>query len=210
VVTYEDLVSSCADKGIDALAVMDHDVIEGAFEFRRRSEESRARGDWAPEILIGEEVRTTKGEICGLFLSEWVPDHLPPRRTMEIIKGQGGLVYIPHPFDLLKMKRLKASDLVELSDLIDVIEVFNGKPRFPMANVLARRFVRKHPFKVAAGSDAHDPTRIGAAFVEMEPFEGPQDFPDKLDRGAITGKMYCPFASAYTRFKMRHLRRSAD
>ncbi|MHB8895600.1 MAG: PHP domain-containing protein [Candidatus Geothermincolia bacterium] len=203
VITFPLLVEACHARGVDAVAIMDHDVIEGAFEFSRLAGEARARGQWAPRILIGEEVRTTGGEICGLFLEEWIPDHLSPVETMDRIRAQGGLVYVPHPFDLLKFKRLKAADLSALSDKIDIIEAFNGKPRLPVANVLARRFLARNDFRNAAGSDSHEPTHLGAACVEMEDFDGPSDLLEKLDGGKINGKLYSPFASAYTRFKMR-------
>ncbi len=203
------LVEACRREGIDAVAIMDHDVIEGAFEFSRLSKEDLAAGRWAPRILIGEEVRTTGGEICGLFLEEWVPDHLSPVETMDRIRAQGGLVYVPHPFDLLKMKRLKGRELASLSDRIDIIEAFNGKPRLPLANVLARRFLARHPFPRGAGSDSHEPTHLGAAYVEMEDFEGPDDLPGKLERGTVNGKLYSPFASAYIRLKMRRKSSSA-
>jgi len=203
VITFPALADACHKRGIDAVAIMDHDVIEGAFEFSELADAARARGEWAPRILIGEEVRTTGGEICGLFLKEWVPDHLSPVETMDIIRSQGGLVYVPHPFDLLKLKRLKASELERLTDRIDIIEAFNGKPRLPMANLLARRFLRKHSFAAGAGSDSHEPTHLGAAHVEMEEFEGRDDLLEKLSRGAVSGKLYSPFTSAWTRHRMR-------
>lgn len=203
VITFDALVESCRVKGIDSVAIMDHDVIEGAFEFARLADERREGGEWAPRILIGEEVRTTGGEICGLFLKEWVPDHLAPVETMELIRAQGGLVYVPHPFDLLKLKRLKGAQLAELSDRIDIIEAFNGKPRLPLANFLARRFLSRNDFPRGAGSDSHEPTHLGAAYVEVEEFEGAGDLLDKLRRGTVTGKLYSPLSSAYTRLKMR-------
>lgn len=203
VIDWPTLAASCKARGIDAIAIMDHDVIDGAFEFAKLSEEARARGDWAPRILVGEEVRTTGGEICGLFLEEWVPDHLSPVETMDRIRAQGGLVYVPHPFDLLKLKRLKARDLEALTDRIDIIEAFNGKPRLPLANVLARRFLKKQGFPRGAGSDSHEPTHLGAAHVVMDDFEGPQDLLKKLADGRVEGKLYSPFASAYTRVKIR-------
>ncbi|PKQ28764.1 MAG: histidinol-phosphatase [Candidatus Anoxymicrobium japonicum] len=202
IITFERLVASCRERGVDAVAIMDHDVIEGALEFSRLAEESRARGEWAPRILVGEEVRTTDGEICGLFLKEWIPDHLSPVETMERIRAQGGLVYVPHPFDLLKLKRLKAKDLEALDDMIDIIEEFNGKPRLPIANALARRFLVGKKFARGAGSDSHEPTRLGAAYVEMDDFDGPGDLLEKLARGVVHGKRYNPLASAYTRFRM--------
>lgn len=203
VMDYRMLVDSCRERKIDAVAIMDHDEIRGALEYRKLSREARSRGEWAPRILVGEEVRTTHGEICGLFIEEWIQDQRHPRETMETIRGQGGLVYIPHPFDLLKMKRLKAKELVELEDLIDIIEVFNGKPRFPGANWMARRFLEHGKFPAAAGSDAHDPNHLGAAYVEMEDFEGPGDLIDKLWGAEVFGKMYSPLTSAFMRYMIR-------
>jgi predicted metal-dependent phosphoesterase TrpH len=203
VITFEMLVDGCRANGVDALAIMDHDVFDGAVEFKERADAMRERGEWAPLILPGEEVRTLQGEICGLFLSEHVPRHLPARETMELIREQGALVYVPHPFDILKLKRMKARELVELKGMIDIIEAYNGKPRYPGANAMARRFLSRNPFPAAAGSDSHDPTRLGAACVEMEEFDGPADLLEKLGGGTITGKMYSPFASAYMRYRMR-------
>lgn len=203
VITFPLLVEGCRAGSIDAVAIMDHDVIDGAFEFAAKSREALSRGGWAPRILIGEEVRTSGGEICGLFLNEHVPKGLPPLETMRIIRDQGGLVYVPHPFDILKLKRLRTRELEELSGMIDIIEAFNGKPRFPGANALARRFLKTHDFPMGAGSDSHEPTHLGAAHVGMEDFDGPGDLLEKLRGGTVTGKLYSPLSSAYTRLKMR-------
>ena len=208
VITFPLLVDACREKGIDAVAVMDHDVIEGALEFASRSDELMAAGEQVPRVIVGEEVRSAAGEICGLFISERVPDHLGPRKTMELIKEQGGLVYIPHPFDILKLKRLKARELLELAELIDILEAYNGKPRFPGANVLAGRFLARNHFPRAAGSDAHEPVHLGAASVEMEEFNGPADLLEKLDAGSISGRRYSPLTSAFIRVNLRRKTRS--
>lgn len=195
-ISFEQLVSACKEKGIDAVSIMDHNEIKGAIEFHERAEQMRAKGEWAPRIIIGEEVRSAGGEICGMFLKKWVKDHRPPRETMEAIKEQGGLVYIPHPFDLLKLKRMKAKELVELGGLIDIIEVFNGKPRTPGANERASRFLEEHPIAIpAAGSDSHEPSHLGAAHVEIEEFEGPEDLVEKLRNGKIHGERYSPLTT---------------
>jgi predicted metal-dependent phosphoesterase TrpH len=203
VITFDMLVEWCGRRNVDAVAVMDHDVIEGAFEFAALSKERLVRGEWAPRVLVGEEVRTSGGEICGLFLSEHVPKGLTPLETMQMIRSQGGLVYVPHPFDILKLKRLNTRELEELTDMIDIIEAFNGKPRFPGANVLARRFLKSHDFPSGAGSDSHEPTHLGAAHVEMEEFEGPSDLPEKLRDGTVVGRLYSPLASALRRVRIR-------
>ncbi|MBN2168278.1 MAG: PHP domain-containing protein [Actinobacteria bacterium] len=199
-ISFDQLCAACKDKGIDVVSIMDHDEIKGAIEFHKRAEEMRSNGEWAPRIIIGEEVRTAGGEICGMFLNKWVPDHKPPRDTMEMIKEQGGLVYVPHPFDLLKLKRLKAKELVELADLIDIIEVFNGKPRTPGANERAARFLEENPIAAAgAGSDCHEPSHLGAAHVELDDFNGPDDLVDKLGNGNIHGERYSPFTTLIPR-----------
>jgi predicted metal-dependent phosphoesterase TrpH len=203
VITLPLLVEACRDRDIDAVAIMDHDIIEGAFEFAAGAEELRSRGEWAPRILIGEEVRTSGGEICGLFLKDHVPKGLTPPETMRLIRSQGGLVYVPHPFDILKLKRLRARELEEFSPMIDIIEVFNGKPRFPAANILASRFLNTHEFPRGAGSDSHEPTHLGAVYVEMQEFDGPADLLEKLSAGVVRGRIYSPLSSALTRFKMR-------
>ncbi len=203
VITFPLLVEWCKRSGVDVVAIMDHDRFEGAVEFKRLSEDRRSAGLWAPKIIPGQEIRTTRGEICGLFLEAYVPGRLPPDETMRIIRSQGGLVYVPHPFDILKIKRLKASELVELSNLVDIIEVFNGKPRFPAANLLARRFVQKHPYTLAAGSDAHEPTKIGAVRVLLDDFDTPDELMRSLGNARIEGKMYSPFGSALLRLYYR-------
>lgn len=204
IITFEMLVEYCRRNSVDAVAIMDHDVIEGALEFSRAAGEMLRAGEWAPRVLVGEEIRSSKGEICGLFLNRWIRPGLSPEATMDRIRAQGGLVYVPHPFDLLKFKRLNSSELVDLADRIDILEAFNGKPRFPAANLLARHFLQKHPFPVAAGSDSHEPTRIGAAGVEIEDFDGPSDLLEKLSRARITGRRYSPVSSAITRFRMQN------
>lgn len=205
VVSFESMVEWARKAGVDVLVVMDHDVITGAVEFRERSRAIVAAGGWAPRIIIGEEVTSSGGEICGLFLEEPVPKGLSPIETMKRIRGQGGLVYIPHPFDLLKFKRLNTHELEKLAEYIDIIEVFNGKPRVVIANLLARRFMRTHDFAQAAGSDSHEPTHIGAGRVIMDDFKGPEEMMESLRNGRIKGKLYRPYFAAWTRMRYRRI-----
>lgn len=199
-ISFDQLVSGCKENGIDVVSIMDHDEIKGALEFSSRASDMRSRGEWAPRIIVGEEIRTAKGEICGMFLKSLIKDHQPPRLTMELIKEQGGLVYIPHPFDLFKLKRLKAKELVELADLIDIIEVFNGKPRTPNANEKAWEFLQDYPIAVpAAGSDSHEPSHLGVAHVELEDFSTPEELIENLRLGHIHGERYSPFATLIPR-----------
>lgn len=203
-ISFEQLVEACGEKGIDVVSIMDHDEIKGALEFSQRAGEMRSKGEWAPRIIVGEEIRTANGEICGMFLKELIKDHQPPELTMRLIKEQGGLVYVPHPFDLLKLKRLRARELLELADLIDIIEVFNGKPRTPDANERAWDFLQENPIAVpAAGSDCHEPTHLGAACVELEDFSTPEELLENLRDGRIHGKRYSPLSALIPRLMGR-------
>jgi predicted metal-dependent phosphoesterase TrpH len=132
---------------------------------------------------MGEEIMTTQGELIGLFLKQLIPPGLSPKRTAQEIKDQGGLVYLEHPYD--SFRRHLAEDAVEaLGDLIDIIEVFNSRSD-DKANRLSEDLCSILGAAPGAGSDAHSIGEIGSAYVEMEDFDGPADFLDKLRRAKI-------------------------
>ncbi len=68
----------------------DHDTIEGALRLKELSD---------LPVIVGEEIMTAQGELIGLFLREPVPPGMSAVETVEAIRGQGGLVYLPHPKD---------------------------------------------------------------------------------------------------------------
>lgn len=189
------LLEVCRQRSLDGVAVTDHDRLEGAREFSRL----------LPELIVipGEEVRTREGEIIGLFLKEEIPPGLSALETMERIREQGGVVLIPHPFDYVKLRRLKASQLLQMREMIDCIEGINGKPRYFHANERAKAFASKHGFLLTAGSDAHRKEDIGKIFTEMEPFCNPEDFLKSLRGAYLHGKRYSAWASQWERWKSR-------
>ena len=105
--TPEEVIEAVEASGIDVLAITDHNAIRGAAEL----------ADKLPcRVIIGEEIKTRTGEIIGLFLSERVPFGLPAEEVALRIRDQGGVVYIPHPFDELRTNLATAS-LDHLCDL---------------------------------------------------------------------------------------------
>src|SRR5690348_18007819 len=95
---YDRIIAAVQRSGLDGIAVTDHDEFRGALEMKRR----------APFLVIpGEEIKTNRGEIIGLFLQEWIPPGLDPLETVQRIHGQGGLAYVPHPFDEVRGSRLE-------------------------------------------------------------------------------------------------------
>jgi predicted metal-dependent phosphoesterase TrpH len=177
--TPEELEQAVLAAGIDVLCITDHNAIRGAQQLERRL---------PCRVVVGEELRTHAGEIIGLFLSEHVPFGVAPREAAERIRAQGGLVYVPHPFDPLR-RNLAEAALVELTEagLVDALETFNAKTQLASLNAQAAEFAARHALPAGAGSDAHVPDAIGAAYVEMPDFDGPAEFLVNLAAGRVVG-----------------------
>ena len=167
----ETLAARCAEIGLTSVALTDHNTAEGALELARRY----------PELaIVGEEVRTTEGEIIGLFLRESIPARLTPEETIEEIRRQGGLTYVAHPLDRYRA-HFSAHRLVELAPGLDIFETYNPWARMS-DNQAAAQLCADLGKVPAAGSDAHSPAELGHSWMEMEAFDGPEDFLDKLRR----------------------------
>lgn len=177
--TPEEIAAAVEAAGIDVLCITDHNAVAGA---QRLSSELGCR------VVVGEELRTTVGEVIGLFLTERVPMGMTPLATAHAIRDQGAVVYVPHPFDPMR-RNLSEAALIELTaaGLVDAIEVFNSKTSLASLNQRAADFAREHGLRAGAGSDAHVPLAIGAACVEMPDFDGPSEFLAALEKGQIIG-----------------------
>ena len=126
-------------------------------------------------MIVGEEVKSSEGEVIGLFLERTIPGGMPFADTIAAIKEQGGIVYVPHPFDRLHTIPSPAILRANVAD-IDVVEVFNSRLAFPGFNELAERFAQRYRLPAAAGSDSHVLPGIGTTLCGIDDFEGPQDF----------------------------------
>jgi predicted metal-dependent phosphoesterase TrpH len=169
-VAPELLLEHALVEGLGAIAVTDHNVFSGAQEVSKL-----ARGR---DIVVirGEEVKTdSQGEVIGLFLNEEIPRGMSFGDTIAAIKAQGGLVYIPHPFDRMHAIPDPATLHDHLSQ-IDVFEVYNARLLFETYNDEALRFARKYNLTMGAGSDAHVLQGVGTGAVRMRAFDGPEEF----------------------------------
>ncbi len=175
----DELATSIVESGIDVLCITDHNAIAGAVEL----------ADRLPcRVVVGEELRTAAGEVIGLFLTERVPSGVGHVEAARAIRGQGGLVYVPHPFDPMR-RNLSEPALRELAELglIDAIEVHNSKTSLASLNRRAREFAAEFGLAAGAGSDAHVPDAIGSAFVEMPDFSTAAEFLTALRAGVVVG-----------------------
>src|SRR5581483_8822037 len=139
------------------------------------------------------------GEIIGLFLHEWIPPKLSPQETLERIREQGAISYIPHPFDRARGSRMDEEVLDEIVDQVDILEVFNARNAMPRFNRLALEYARAKGKLMGAGSDAHSVREYGAAYVEVPRFEDAPSFLDALSQGTWRGRLSSPLVHFRTR-----------
>ena len=131
-------------------------------------------------MIPGEEVKTDgQGEVIGLFLTEEIPRGLSFGTTIAAIHDQGGIAYLPHPFDRLHAIPDPATLHRHLEEL-DVLEVYNARLLFEAYNDEALRFARKYGLTMGAGSDAHVLQGVGTGGVRMRAFDGPGEFLESL------------------------------
>jgi glycosyltransferase involved in cell wall biosynthesis len=168
----EVLLAEAQQRGLGAIAVTDHNEISGALEAR-----AKASGI---SVIVGEEVKTkAQGEVIGLFLEEKIPRGMTLQETIAEIKRQGGLVYVPHPFD--RMHSVPDYEhLLGVIDDVDAIEIFNPRIAISEFNEEAVRFAAKYRIPAGAGSDAHVPQGLGSVRIRMRAFDGPDEFLQSL------------------------------
>jgi predicted metal-dependent phosphoesterase TrpH len=173
-IPVDELLDHAEAIGLGAIAVTDHNVFGGALE---AVEAARGRD---LIVIPGEEVKTDgQGEVIGLFLSEEIPRGLSFGDTIAAIHGQGGIAYLPHPFDRLHAIPDPATLHRHLEE-IDVLEVYNARLLFEAYNDEAVRFARKYGLTMGAGSDAHVLQGVGTGGLRMRAFDGPVEFLESL------------------------------
>jgi predicted metal-dependent phosphoesterase TrpH/glycosyltransferase involved in cell wall biosynthesis len=169
-IDVEELLDQAEAQGLGAIAVTDHNVFGGALAAAELARSRRLT------VIPGEEVKTDgQGEVIGLFLEEEIPRGLSFSDTIAAIKDQGGLVYLPHPFDRLHAIPNPATLHRHLAD-IDIFEVYNARLLFEAYNDEALRFARKYNLTMGAGSDAHVLQGLGTGGLRMRAFDGPEEF----------------------------------
>jgi hypothetical protein len=180
VLTLEELADRARQARLDAVFITDHNVTHAAT--------AAAERDLGVRVIVGEEIRTPDGDVIGLFLTQRIPYVLPLAEVISRIKDQGGLVYVPHPFDRARSSLGRVLPGLCAAGAVDVIEVFNAKIADQSLNAGAARLAQQFSLPGGAGSDAHDAPGVGAAYLDMPDFDGPASFLAGLADGLITGE----------------------
>jgi predicted metal-dependent phosphoesterase TrpH len=173
-------------RGLDAIAITDHDEIEGAREAQRA-----AGGDVL--VIVGEEIDTRAGDVLGLFLKEKISTD-DPLEAIRAIHDQGGLAILAHPFTKTK----SVDDPVARA--LDGCEGFNARHSGvasiegsdPEPRIAA--FAKEYDLSLTAGSDAHFYRELARArtIVSASTLE---EAKEQIRRGntALSGRRSSPF-----------------
>lgn len=194
----EALVAEAERRGLDRVIVTDHNRLEGAL---------RAQ-ELAPErIIVGEEIKTTRGELLAAFVSEHVPPYLTPSETIARLRKQGAFISVSHPFDLQRYG-WQLPDLLEIAPFVDAIEVFNARCLDPRMNTQAAEFARQHHLAGTVGSDAHTLGELGQATLLLPPFANAEELRQVIWQGQEQARL----SSAWVHFhsSLARLRKQLD
>jgi predicted metal-dependent phosphoesterase TrpH len=183
------VVRAAAARGLTHLAITDHDRIEGALVGR----------DAAPAgltVIVGEEVRTSGGDLIALFLERPIPPGLSPAEAIAAVRDQGGLVGVPHPFDRLRGSLGRARALDALAPLVDWVETHNARVLGGSGNERAAAFARERGLPGVAVSDAHSTLEVGVAYTILE---GDPSTPEGLRAALATAELVAGRATYFAR-----------
>ena len=167
----EKLIGLTRKRGLDAIAITDHNRL------------TIVRSDFP--VIPGEEIKTTMGEVIGLFLQEEIPKGLGPEETFDRIRDQGGIIVIPHPFDRFRKRTALLLHNVE-PPKDALIEVLNARYISWRFYEEALAYAREKNLPMVAGSDAHTPVEVAKAWTEVPEFSDLEELYDHLKKGRTT------------------------
>jgi predicted metal-dependent phosphoesterase TrpH len=187
----EAILRVCKRRGIDRVAVTDHNSIAGALEAAQLDPE---------RVIVGEEILTTEGEILGYFMQEEIPAGLPPQEVVQRLKDQGAVISVSHPFDLTRGCRWNPGTLKGLLPVLDALEVFNARCWSDEPNHKAAAFAAEGGKPGTAGSDAHFPAEVGRAYITMSAFDDAKSFRAALAGAQVVGRRSFPLVHLLSRY----------
>jgi predicted metal-dependent phosphoesterase TrpH len=168
----EKLLKVCEQRGIDRIAITDHNSIEGAVQAAALDPES---------VIIGEEIMTTRGELLAYFVEEWVPPDLTPMETIHILRDQGAFISVSHPYDSIRSGSWREADLLEILPWVDAIEVYNARTLTDRPN-------------------AHAYSEVGTTVMRLSPFKDPESMRHALRGAEIIARRSSPFVHLFSRY----------
>ncbi len=159
-----ELLEAARDRGVGCIAVTDHNTVDGALEALALAEADST----LPRVIPGVEVAAAEGDVVALYVLESIPKGRPALDTIALIRERGGVVYLPHPCDVVRRGAISSRVREQAAEQSDLVEVLNGRALTAWSVRNSDRLARRHGRPRAAGSDAHGPTEVGRAYVTVE------------------------------------------
>ncbi|MEK7655978.1 MAG: PHP-associated domain-containing protein [Patescibacteria group bacterium] len=178
-VSPDEVIRIAEQKGLQAVAITDHDRIDAAQYIKRKAQFF---------VIIGEEIASMDGDIIGYFLQNAIRPGLSAKETIALIREQDGLVCIPHPCDKLRKHRLRPELLETILSEIDFLETWNARNVFVSANKRAERIALAHSIPQICGSDSHTRYEIGMSTMILDPFQSTDEFRNSISSGTCVRK----------------------
>jgi hypothetical protein len=192
------LLEICRRRAIGRIAITDHNTIQGA----------RAVFALDPHrVIVGEEIMTSRGELLGYFVKEEVPPGLSPEETIRILRAQGALISVSHPFDGLRAGAWAEADLEPILALVDALEVFNARVARDGANRKAAAMARRAGLAGTAGSDAHSALEVGRAGLKLPEFADAEGLRAALSKAEVVGRRSSYLVHLISRYAAARRRR---
>ncbi len=166
------LLKTARQRGLDRLIITDHNSIQGALQAKELDPQL---------VIIGEEIRTDKGELLAAFVTQEIPRGLPALQVIQMLRQQGAFISVSHPFD--RHRGWQLADLMEILPLVDAIEAFNSRCIHAVDNTLAMRFAAEHNLAVTVGSDSHFLPELGRAVIYLPDFSSGQELRAVIRQG---------------------------
>lgn len=167
---------------LDYVAITDHNSVDTALKIQEEL------GELGKRIIIGEEVMTTAGEIIGLYLAKHVPAGLTPAETAARIHAQGGVVYIPHPFETVR-SGLLAPALNDIEPKVDIVEAWNGRALVGNRSSVAKLWAKQNEKAAASSSDAHGRFGWGYTYSVVESRPTAQNLVAQLSKATYSTRL---------------------
>ncbi len=152
VITPKELIFYAKKRGLTAVAVTDHNQVEGALKIAK---------EIGFPVIPGTEISSLNGHIVGLNVQERIPRGLTADETVDRIHEAGGIAIACHPFALFKGSVGK-----HVSGKFDAVEAINASAfPFGRATRQAHQLAERLKLPKVAGTDAHYGPVIGQAYT---------------------------------------------
>lgn len=183
--TPAELLHTARCRGLDCIAVTDHNTVWGALSALELSESDAS----LPRVIPGIELLTADGEVIGLYVRENIPKGIPLKEAVDRIRALGGVVYLPHPYDVFRRGAISAGERDLAAKCSDVVEVANGRALSPRAGAKSGRLAALHGKPRGAGSDAHRKNEVGRSYLVVSEMPTRETLVGLVSAGTVENRL---------------------